>query len=331
VLDQWRRTISRRMNTGMIKRPKIAVIGAGGNVGASVAQWAAQKELGELVLIDIKAGPAEGRALDLTQCGPWEGFNNTHFLATDKPDAMAGADVIVMTAGVPRKPGQSREELISINAGIVKGICVDVKKHAPNAVLVVVSNPLDAMVYVAKQVTGFPRERVIGSAGVLDSARFRTYLAMAAGVAVEDVQAIVLGAHTDKDMVPITSTAMIGNVPASKFLSAEKLTEVVENTKKGGATLTGLIGTSAWLAPGAGTALMVEAIVRDQGRVLPCSVELDGEFGVKGAFVGVPVKLSAKGAEKIYELELSATEKEAFAKSVQVNVDLMNIARGFLG
>jgi malate dehydrogenase len=331
VLDQWRRAISRRMNTGMIKRPKIAVIGAGGNVGASVAQWAAQKELGELVLIDIKAGPAEGRALDLTQCGPWEGFNNTHFLATDKPDAMAGADVIVMTAGVQRKPGQSREELISINAGIVKGICVDVKKHAPNAVLVVVSNPLDAMVYVAKQVTGFPRERVIGSAGVLDSARFRTYLAMAAGVSVEDVQAIVLGAHTDKDMVPITSTAMIGNVPASKFLSAEKLTEVVENTKKGGATLTGLIGTSAWLAPGAGTALMVEAIVRDQGRVLPCSVELDGEFGVKGAFVGVPVKLSAKGAEKIYELELSAAEKEAFAKSVQVNVDLMNIARGFLG
>jgi malate dehydrogenase len=319
------------MNAAMIKRPKIAVIGAGGNVGASVAQWAAQKELGELVLIDIKAGPAEGRALDLTQCGPWEGFNNTHFLATDKPDAMAGADVIVMTAGVPRKPGQSREELISINAGIVKGICVDVKKHAPNAVLVVVSNPLDAMVYVAKQVTGFPRERVIGSAGVLDSARFRTYLAMAAGVSVEDVQAIVLGAHTDKDMVPITSTAMIGNVPASKFLSAEKLTEVVENTKKGGATLTGLIGTSAWLAPGAGTALMVEAIVRDQGRVLPCSVELDGEFGVKGAFVGVPVKLSAKGAEKIYELELSAAEKEAFAKSVQVNVDLMNIARGFLG
>jgi malate dehydrogenase len=315
----------------MIKRPKIAIVGAGGNVGAAVAQWAAQKELGELVLIDIKAGPAEGRALDLTQCGPWEGFNNTRFVATDKIDAMAGADVVVMTAGIPRQPGQSREELIGVNAGIVKGICGDVKKHAPNAVLVVVSNPLDAMVFVAKQVTGFPRERVIGSAGVLDSARFRTYLAMAAGVSVEDVQAIVLGAHTDKDMVPIVSTAMIGNVPATKFLSAEKLHEVVENTKKGGATLTGLIGTSAWLAPGAGTSLMVEAIVRDQGRVLPCSVELDGEFGVKGAFVGVPVKLSAKGAEKVYEFELSAAEKEAFAKSVQVNTELMNIARGFLG
>ncbi len=315
----------------MVKRPKIAIIGAGGNVGAAVAQWAAQKELGELVLVDVKPGPAEGRALDLTQAGVWEGFNNLGFTATDKIDAIAGADVVVMTAGVPRKPGQSREELISVNAGIVRDICKSVKQHAPDSVLIVVSNPLDAMVFVAKQITGFPRERVIGSAGVLDSARFRSYLAKAAGVSVEDVHAIVLGAHTDKDMVPIVSNATIGNVPAGKFLSAEKLTEVVENTKKGGATLTGLIGTSAWLAPGAGTCLMVEAVVRNQGRVLPCSVELQGEFGVKGAFVGVPVKLSAKGAEQVYEFELSASEKEAFAKSVAANTELMNIARGFLG
>src|SRR5258706_4952138 len=314
----------------MIKRPKIAIVGAGGNVGAAVAQWAAQKELGDLVLIDIKASAAKGRALDLTQCGPWEGFNNTSFVATDKAEAMAGADIVVMTAGVPRKPGQSREELININAGIVKGICGDVKKYAPDAVLIVVSNPLDAMVFVAKQVTGFPRERVVGSAGVLDSARFRTYLAIAANVSVDDVQAIVLGAHTDKDMVPILSTAMIGNVPASKFLSAEKLNEVVENTKKGGATLTALIGTSAWLAPGAGTCLMGEAIVRNQGRILPCSVELRGEFGVKGAFVGVPVKLNANGAEKIYEFELTEADKDAFTKSVAANTELMNIARGFL-
>ena len=315
----------------MTKRPKIAIIGAGGNVGAAVAQWAVQKELGDLVLIDIKAGPAEGRALDLAQCGPWEGFNAHNFVATDKAEAMAGADVVVMTAGVPRKPGQSREELININAGIVKGICGDVKKHAPDCVLIVVSNPLDAMVFVAKQVTGFPRERVIGSAGVLDSARFRTYIAMAAGCSVEDVHAVVLGAHTDKDMVPITSNATIGNVPLSKFLSPEKLTEVVENTKKGGATLTGLIGTSAWLAPGAGTCLMVEAIVRNQSRVLPCSVELQGEFGVKGAFLGAPVKLNAKGAEAVYEFELSASEKEALGKAVAANTELMNIARGFLG
>jgi malate dehydrogenase len=315
----------------MLKRPKIAIIGAGGNVGAAVAQWAAQKELGDLVLIDLKAGPAEGRALDLTQCSPWEGFNNTSFVATDKSEAMQDADVVVMTAGVPRKPGQSREELININAGIVKGICGDIKKYAPNSVLIVVSNPLDAMVFVAKQVTGFPRERVIGSAGVLDSARFRTYLSLATGASVEDIHAIVLGAHTDKDMVPIVSTAQIGNVPVTKFLSAEKLNEVVENTKKGGATLTGLIGTSAWLAPGAGTALMVEAIIRNQGRVLPCSVELNGEFGVKGAFVGVPVKLTSKGAVSVHELELSAAEKEAFGKSVAANTELMNIARGFLG
>ena len=165
---------------------------------------------------------------------------------------------------------------------------------------------------------------------MLDSARFRTYLALAAGVSVEDVQGIVLGAHTDKDMVPILSTAMIGNVPVAKFLSPEKLNEVVENTKKGGATLTGLIGTSAWLAPGAGTALMVEAFVRNQGRVLPCSVELQGEFGVTGAFIGVPVKLSAKGAERVIEFDLSPAEKEAFAKSVAANTELMTIARGFL-
>jgi malate dehydrogenase len=314
----------------MIKRPKIAIVGAGGNVGAAVAQWAVAKELGDLVLIDLKAQAAEGRALDLTQCGPWEGWNNTSFIATDKAEAMAGADVVVMTAGVPRKPGQSREELININAGIVRGICGDVKTHAPNAVLIVVSNPLDAMVFVAKQVTGFPRERVIGSAGVLDSARFRTYLAMAAGVSVEDVHAIVLGAHTDKDMVPIVSNATIGNVPVGKFLSAEQLTKVVDDTKKGGATLTALMGTSAWLAPGAGTCLMVEAIVRNQKRVLPCSVELQGEFGVTGAFVGVPVKLGAGGCEGVYEFELSEAEKDAFAKSVAANVELMGIAKGFL-
>ena len=315
----------------MIKRPKIAIIGAGGNVGAAVAQWAVLKELGDLVLIDVKPQPAEGRALDLTQAGAWEGFNNTSFIATDKPEAMKDADVVVMTAGVPRKPGQSREELININAGIVRDICKNVKQYAPESVLIVVSNPLDAMVFVAKQITGFPRERVIGSAGVLDSARFRTYLARAADVSVEDVHAIVLGAHTDKDMVPITSTATIGNVPVTKFLSAEKINAVVEETKKGGATLTALIGTSAWLAPGAGTCLMVEAIVRNQGRILPCSVELQGEFGVKDAFVGVPVKLSAKGAEKVFEFELSASEKDAFTKSVAANVELMNIARGFLG
>lgn len=315
----------------MVKRPKIAIVGAGGNVGAAVAHWAAVKELGELALIDLKGDVAKGRGMDLTQCSPFEGFNNTSFTAGgDAAALMKDADVVVMTAGVPRKPGQSREELINTNAGIVKGICETVKSAAPNAILIVVSNPLDAMVYVAKQVTGFPRERVIGSAGILDSSRFRTNIALAVGCSVEDVSAIVLGAHTDKDMVPITSTATVGGVPLTKLLSAEKLQEVVDATKKGGATLTGLIGTSAWLAPGAGTSLMVESIVRDQGRLLPCSIELNGEFGVKDCFVGVPVRLGAKGAEKVYEFDLSPAEKDAFAASVKANVELMGIAKGFL-
>ncbi len=315
----------------MIKRPKIAIIGAGGNVGAAVAHWAAIKELGDLVLVDLKGDVAKGRGLDLTQCGPYEGFNSTSFVAGDKPELLQGADVVVMTAGVPRKPGQSREELVNINTSIVKEICANVKRYAPDSVLIVVSNPLDAMVYVASKVTGFPRERVIGSAGVLDSSRFRTNIALAAGVSVEDVQAIVLGAHTDKDMVPVVSTATVGGVPLNKILTADQLAAVIEKTKNGGADLTKLIGTSAWLAPGAGTALMVEAIVRNQNRMLPCSVELQGEFGVKGAFVGVPCRLNAKGAEKVYEFSLSVEEKSAFEKSVQANQELMKVAQGFLG
>ncbi|MBI2389189.1 MAG: malate dehydrogenase [Deltaproteobacteria bacterium] len=314
----------------MVKRPKIAIIGAGGNVGAAVAHWAAVKELGDLALIDLKGNVAKGRGLDLTQCSAFESFNNTSFVAGEDAALMKDADVVVMTAGVPRKPGQSREELININAGIVRDICVNVKNLAPNAVLIVVSNPLDAMVYVAKQVTGFPRERVIGSAGILDSSRFRTNIALATGASIEDVSAIVLGAHTDKDMVPIVSTATVGGVPLTKLLSAEKLAEVIDRTKKGGAELTGLIGTSAWLAPGAGTSLMVESIVRNQGRLLPCSIELNGEFGVKDCFVGVPVKLTAKGAEQVYEFDLSESEKAAFAASVKANQELMGIAKGFL-
>lgn len=315
----------------MIKRPKIAIVGAGGNVGAAVAQWAALKELGDLALIDLKGDVAKGRALDLTQCSPYEGFNNTNFVAGDNPELMKDADIVVMTAGVPRKPGQTREELININTGIVKEICGNVKKHAPNSVLIVVSNPLDAMVYVASKVTGFPRERVIGSAGILDSARFRTQIALATGASIEDVNAIVLGAHTDKDMVPVVSTATVGGVPLTTLLSKDQLAGVIERTKNGGADLTKLIGTSAWLAPGAGTSLMVESIVRNQGRLLPCSVELKGEFGVKDAFVGVPVKLTAKGAEKVYEFQLSAEEKAAFESSVKANTELMKIAQGFLG
>jgi malate dehydrogenase len=314
----------------MLKRPKIAIVGAGGNVGASVAQYAAIKELGDLALIDLKGSMAQGRGLDLTQTSAFENFNNTSFVAGESPELLKDADVVVVTAGVPRKPGQSREELININAGIVKEICQNVKKYAPQSILIVVSNPLDAMVYVAKQVTGFARERVIGSAGILDSARFRTNIALATGASIEDVNAIVLGAHTDKDMVPVVSTATIGGVPLTTLLSATQISEVVERTKKGGAELTGLMGTSAWLAPGAGTALMVESIVKNQGRLLPCSIELQGEFGVKDCFVGVPVKLTSKGAEKAFEFALSSQEKDAFGASVKANQELMGIAKTFL-
>lgn len=309
----------------MLKQPKIAVVGAGGNVGAAVAQWASLKELGELVLVDLRADPAEGRALDLKQCGPYQGFN-IHYTATSDITQIKGADVVVMTAGIPRKPGQSREELIGTNAKIVSEICQNVKTLAPAAILIVVSNPLDAMVYVAKKVTGFPKERVIGSAGVLDSSRFRTNIAIATGASVQDVQAIVLGAHTDKDMVPITSSAMVGNVPLSKMLNQAQIDDVVARTKQGGADLTKLIGTSAWLAPGAGTCLMVESIVRNQGRVLPCSVELTGEYGVSGAFVGVPVQLTQAGVQRVFEVPLSAAEAEAFKKSVEANKELMKVA-----
>ncbi|MCB0878276.1 MAG: malate dehydrogenase [Thermoleophilia bacterium] len=311
-------------------RRKITVIGAG-NVGATTAQRLAERDYADVVLVDVVEGLAEGKALDMNSAGPVVGYEPTVTGSTNDYTLTAGSDVIVITSGLARKPGMSRDDLLLKNMEIVRTVTKAAAEQSPNAVIVVVSNPLDAMVFVAKQVTGFPRERVIGSAGVLDSARFRTNLARAAGVSVEDVQAMVLGAHTDKDMVPITSNAMIGNVPVSKFLSDEQLTAVVEATKKGGATLTGLIGTSAWLAPGAGTCLMVEAIIRDQGRVLPCSVELQGEFGVTGAFVGVPVKLTAGGAVAVYEFDLSAAEREAFTKSVEANTSLMEIARGFLG
>jgi len=312
-----------------LKRPKIAVIGAGGNVGAAVVQWSALKELGDIVSIDVKGSVAQGKGLDLAQCGPFIGFD-LPFTTGEDPALLQDSDIVVMTAGIPRKPGQTREELIGVNAKIVKDICLNIKKYAPNATLVVVSNPLDAMVFVAKQVTGFPRNRVIGSAGVLDSSRFRYNIAQAAGASVRDVQAIVLGAHTDKDMVPITSTATIGGVPLHKILKSDQITAIVEKTKKSGADLTALIGTSAWLAPGSSTATMVESLARNQNRVLPCSVELQGEFGFKDTFVGVPTQLNGSGAAKIYEIDLDPKEKEAFKVSVEANKELMKIAGSFL-
>ncbi len=309
----------------MLKRPKITVVGAGGNVGAAVAQWCAQKELGDLVLIDLKPNAAQGRALDIAQGGAYGGFNSS-FTATGDSALMEGSDVVVVTAGVPRKPGQTREELVGINAGITKEICQNVKKYAPNCILIIVSNPLDAMLTVAQQITGFPRERVMGMSGVLDSSRFRSNIARSLNVHISDVSAIVIGAHTDKDMVPVTSTATVGGVPLETLTTADQLKDIVERTKRGGAELTELIGTSAWMAPGFGVTAMVESIVLNKGRVLPCSVELKGEFGISDACLCVPVKLTNKGAEKVYEFTLSENEKIALKSAHTAYLDVKKLA-----
>jgi len=309
----------------MLRRPKLTVVGAAGNVGASVVQWCAQKELADLVLLDLKPNVAQGRALDLAQGGAFGGFQ-TSFIASDDQSLMKDSDVVVVTAGVPRKPGQTREELVGINAGIVKSICENVKKYAPHCILIVVSNPLDAMLTVAKQITGFPRERVLGMSGVLDSSRFRANIARAVNAHIKDVSAIVLGAHTDKDMVPIVSTAAVGGVPLSKLLSSSAIADVVARTKRGGAELTELIGTSAWTAPGFGVTAMVESILLNQGRILPCSVELQGEFGIRDACLCVPVKLTQKGAEQVFEFTLSEEENSAFKAAHTAYLEVKKIA-----
>lgn len=309
----------------MIHHPKISVVGAGGNVGSAVVQWCAQKELGKLQLIDLKPKMAEGRALDLAQAGSFGGFYPQYSVSENAEDVV-DSDIVVLTAGVPRKPGQTREELVGINAKIVKNVCEKVKKFAPNAILIVVSNPLDAMLSVAQKVTGFPRERVIGMSGVLDSSRFRNNIARVVGAHVNDVSAIVMGAHTDKDMVPITSTATVGGVPLANLLSAEQLTDVVNRTKRGGAELTELIGTSAWIAPGRGVTTMIESIVLNQGRVLPCSVALNGEYGITDCCLCVPAQLTAKGAEKIYQVPLSSDEQNAFQAAYAAVSEIRKVA-----
>jgi malate dehydrogenase len=309
----------------MLKRPKISVIGAAGNVGASVVQGCAQKELGDLILIDLRPEVAQGRTLDLAQGGAFGGFH-TNFIATSDYALMQDSDIVVVTAGVPRKPGQTREELVEINASIVKVICENVKKYAPHTILIVVSNPLDAMLTVAQKITGFPRERVIGMSGALDSSRFRSNISKALNVHISDVSAIVMGAHTDKDMVPIVSTATVGGVPLTQLMTEEQLVDIINKTKRGGAELTELIGTSAWVAPGFGVVAMVESIVLNQGRVLPCSVALQGEYGISDACLCVPVKLTNKGAEKVYEFDLSSQEKEALKTAYSAYLEVKKMA-----
>jgi malate dehydrogenase len=300
----------------MGRRPKITIVGAG-NVGATTAHWAVVKELGDIVLVDIPevGDMPKGKALDLAQCGPIFGLDCS-LVGTTSYEPTADSDVVVITAGVARKPGMSREDLVRTNADIVRSVVEKAVRYSPRAILVVVTNPLDAMTYLAWKVSGFPTQRVVGQAGVLDTARYRTFIAQELGVSVKDVQAMLLGGHGD-EMVPLPRYTTISGIPVTQFISQERLHQIIERTRKGGGEIVELLKTgSAYYAPGAAVAEMLEAILRDRRRVMPCSAYCDREYGVGGLYVGVPVILGANGVEKILEIELNEEEKAAFQTSV---------------
>jgi malate dehydrogenase len=315
-----------------MRRSKISIIGAG-NIGGTCAHWAAAKELGDIVLLDIpeKEGVAKGKALDLACCGPIEKFDSRIIGTSDYKD-IAGSEVVVITAGLPRKPGMSRDDLVQVNTGIVKSVSEKVKEYAPNSIVIVVSNPLDAMVYVAWKVTGFPANRVIGQAGALDVARYKTFLAMELGVSVEDIQGLLLGGHGD-DMVPLPRLTSVNGIPIQDLLSAEKIAACVERAKVGGGEIVKLMGTSAFYAPASGTIDMVEAIVRDKKRIIPSAAYCEDEFGVapgqkgQGYFVGVPAVLGAGGVEKILSFKMDGTEKKFMDESISHVKDLVGVVR----
>lgn len=295
------------------KRKKISVIGAG-FVGSTAAHWAAQKELGDVILLDINEGAAKGKALDLFESSPVELFDSKVVGTSDYKDT-ADSDVVIVTAGIPRKPGMSRDDLLATNAKIVKECCEGIKRYAPNSVVIVVSNPLDAMAFVAKQTLGFPRERIIGMAGVLDGARFRSFIAEACNVSVKDVQGFTLGGHGDT-MVPMPRHCSVGGVPLLEILPKDKVDAIVQRTVNGGAEIVGLLKTgSAYYAPSASAVQMAEAILKDQKRILPCAVELNGEYGMKGLFIGVLCKLGGGGMESVIELQLNEVERAGLEKS----------------
>jgi malate dehydrogenase len=296
---------------------KVTIVGAGA-VGASCAEYIAIKDFAaEVVLVDIKEGFAEGKAMDLMQCASLNAFDTKITGATNDYSKTAGSDVAVITSGIPRKPGMTREELIGINAGIVKTVAASLIEHSPNVILIVVSNPMDTMAYLAHKATGLPRNRVIGMGGALDSARFKYRLAEALGCPSSDVEGMVIGGHSDTGMVPLIGKAVRNSIPVSEFLSEERMSELVEATKVGGATLTGLLGTSAWYAPGAAVSAMVQAIAQDAQKMFPCSALLQGEYGINDLSIGVPCILGKNGIEKIVEIELSDAEKEKLVASAE--------------
>jgi malate dehydrogenase len=309
----------------MPTRRKIGLVGAG-NIGGELARICATKELGDVVLFDIpsKESFAKGKALDLEQNGAVVGYD-AHIMGTASWGDMAGADVLIVTAGIPRKPGQSRDDLVATNLPIIRDVANNVKKYCPEAFVIVISNPLDAMVYELKRVAGLPRERVIGMAGVLDSGRFQLFLAREAGVSVKDIRTTVLGGHGD-DMVPVLSYCTIDGVPVRQLIAKAKLDAIVDRTRKGGGEIVGLMGTSAYYAPASSAVAMAESYLLDQKRLLPAAAYLDGEYGYKDLFMGVPVVIGGKGIERIVQIELTEEEKAMLAKSaksVQAIVDVV--------
>ncbi len=306
-------------------RKKITVVGAG-NVGATAAHWLVSKELGDVVLVDILEGMPQGKALDLAQAGPIEGYDSVLVGANDYK-ATANSDVVVITSGIARKPGMSRDDLLNTNAGIVGSVTEQIARTSPNAIIIVVSNPLDAMTQVAFKRSGFPKNRVIGMAGVLDSARMRCFLAEALNVSVENVTAFVLGGHGDT-MVPLPRYSTCAGIPVTELLPKDQLEAIVKRTASGGAEIVNLLKTgSAYYAPSAAAVEMVEAIIKDKKKILPCAVYLEGEYGINGLFVGVPVKLGANGIEEIIQINLTTEERAALHKSAAAVQELVDILK----
>jgi malate dehydrogenase len=306
-------------------RKKITVVGAG-NVGATTAHWLVSKELGDVVLVDIVEGMPQGKALDLAQAGPIEGYD-CRLIGTNGYKETENSDIVVITSGIARKPGMSRDDLLNTNAGIVGSVTDEIARTSPNAIIIVVSNPLDAMAQVAFKRSGFPRNRVIGMAGVLDSARMRTFLAEALNVSVENVTAFVLGGHGDT-MVPLPRYSTCAGIPVTELLAKDVLDKIVARTAGGGAEIVSLLKTgSAYYAPSSAAVEMVESIIKDKKKILPCAVHLEGEYGINGLFVGVPVKLGSNGVEEIIQINLTTEERAALQKSAAAVQELVNILK----
>ena len=302
---------------------KVTVIGAG-NVGATAAQRLAEKELCDVVLVDIIEGVPQGKALDLAQAAPIE-KHDAHLLGANAYDATAGSHIVIITAGIPRKPGMSRDDLLSTNAGIVKKVTREVASRSPQAILIIVSNPLDAMCHVAHEASGFPKQRVIGMAGVLDSARFRAFIAMELNVSVENTHAFVLGGHGDT-MVPLPRYSSVAGIPITELMTPERIAALVQRTRNGGAEIVSLLKTgSAFYAPASAAVEMAESILKDKKKVLPCAAYLEGEYGIRDLFIGVPVKLGAKGVEQVIEIKLTPEEKAALQKSAAAVQELKSV------